>query len=26
LTDKHHIASAVLDSVVELRSNHSPHK
>ncbi|MEY4251915.1 MAG: bifunctional phosphopantothenoylcysteine decarboxylase/phosphopantothenate--cysteine ligase CoaBC [Actinomycetota bacterium] len=26
LTDKHHIATAVLDSVVELRSNHSPHK
>jgi len=26
LTDKHHIASAVLDSLVELRSNHSPHK
>ncbi|MCX6517181.1 MAG: bifunctional phosphopantothenoylcysteine decarboxylase/phosphopantothenate--cysteine ligase CoaBC [Actinobacteria bacterium] len=26
LTDKHHIASAVLDSVVELRSNHSRHK
>jgi phosphopantothenoylcysteine decarboxylase/phosphopantothenate--cysteine ligase len=26
LTDKHHIASAVLDSVVELRSNHSPQK
>jgi phosphopantothenoylcysteine decarboxylase/phosphopantothenate--cysteine ligase len=26
LTDKHHIASAVLDSVVKLRSNHSPHK
>ena len=26
LTDKHHIASAVLDSVVELRSNHRPHK
>ena len=26
LTDKHHIASAVLDSVVELRLNHSPHK
>ena len=26
LTDKHHIARAVLDSVVELRSNHSPHK
>jgi len=26
LTDKHHIAAAVLDSVVELRSNHSPHK
>jgi phosphopantothenoylcysteine decarboxylase/phosphopantothenate--cysteine ligase len=26
LTDKHHIASVVLDSVVELRSNHSPHK
>jgi phosphopantothenoylcysteine decarboxylase/phosphopantothenate--cysteine ligase len=26
LTDKHHIATAVLDSVVELRSNHSPQK
>jgi phosphopantothenoylcysteine decarboxylase/phosphopantothenate--cysteine ligase len=26
LTDKHHIATAVLDSVVKLRSNHSPQK
>jgi phosphopantothenoylcysteine decarboxylase/phosphopantothenate--cysteine ligase len=26
LTDKHHIAAAVLDSVVKLRSNHSPQK